>query len=99
MLFAYHYTHYETKSAEIDSDGPGSAIPLTSTQAAIYGTAQYSASVIPVIHLSESRALDLQSLASRVAHSFGSGKLYICLSNKCFKVYPVYSLCVTDVRP
>ena len=23
---------------------------------------------------------------SRVAHSFGSGKLYICLSNKCFKV-------------
>ena len=36
--------------------------------------------------------------ASRVAHGFGSGKLYICLSNKCFKVYPVYSLC-TDVRP
>ena len=35
---------------------------------------------------------------SRVAHSFGSDKLYICLSNKCFKVYPVYSLC-TDVRP
>ena len=35
---------------------------------------------------------------SRVAHSFGSGKLYTCLSNKCFKVYPVYSLC-TDVRP
>ena len=35
---------------------------------------------------------------SRVAHSFGSNKLYICLSNKCFKVYPVYSLC-TDVRP
>ena len=35
---------------------------------------------------------------TRVAHSFGSGKLYICLSNKCFKVYPVYSLC-TDVRP
>ena len=31
--------------------------------------------------------------ASRVARSFGSGKLYICLSNKCFKVYPVYSLC------
>ena len=31
--------------------------------------------------------------ASRVAHSFGSGKLYICLSNKCFKVYPAYSLC------
>ena len=35
---------------------------------------------------------------SRVAHSFGSGKLYICLSNKCFKVHPVYSLCI-DVRP
>ena len=35
---------------------------------------------------------------SRVAHSFGSGKLYIGLSNKCFKVYPVYSLC-TDIRP
>ena len=35
---------------------------------------------------------------SRVTHSFGSDKLYICLSNKCFKVYPVYSLC-TDVRP
>ena len=33
-----------------------------------------------------------------VAHRFGSDKLYICLSNKCFKVYPVYSLC-TDVRP
>ena len=33
------------------------------------------------------------------AHSFGSDKLYICLSNKCFKVYPAYSLCVTDVRP
>ena len=31
--------------------------------------------------------------ASRVACSFGSGKLYICLSNKCFKVYPAYSLC------
>ena len=30
---------------------------------------------------------------SRVACSFGSGKLYICLSNKCFKVYPAYSLC------
>ena len=30
--------------------------------------------------------------ASRVARSFGSGKLYICLSNKCFKVYPAYSL-------
>ena len=35
---------------------------------------------------------------TRVAHSFGSDKLYIRLSNKCFKVYPVYSLC-TDVRP
>ena len=34
----------------------------------------------------------------QVAHRFGSDKLYICLSNKCFKVYPVYSLC-TDVRP
>ena len=33
-----------------------------------------------------------------VACSTSSGKLYICLSNKCFKVYPVYSLC-TDVRP
>ena len=33
-----------------------------------------------------------------IAHRFGSDKLYICLSNKCFKVYPVYSLC-TDVRP
>ena len=31
--------------------------------------------------------------ASRVACSFGSGKLYICLSNKCFKVYPAYLLC------
>ena len=31
--------------------------------------------------------------ASRVARSFGSDKLYICLSNKCFKVYPAYSLC------
>ena len=31
--------------------------------------------------------------ASRVARSFGSSKLYICLSNKCFKVYPAYSLC------
>ena len=30
---------------------------------------------------------------SRVAHCFGSGKLYICLSNKCFKVYPAYLLC------
>ena len=30
---------------------------------------------------------------SRVACSFGSSKLYICLSNKCFKVYPAYSLC------
>ena len=34
----------------------------------------------------------------QVAHRFSSDKLYICLSNKCFKVYPVYSLC-TDVRP
>ena len=34
----------------------------------------------------------------QVAHRFGSDKLYISLSNKCFKVYPVYSLC-TDVRP
>ena len=31
--------------------------------------------------------------ASRVACSFGSRRLYICLSNKCFKVYPAYSLC------
>ena len=31
--------------------------------------------------------------ASRVARSFDSGKLYICLSNKCFKVYPAYLLC------
>ena len=35
---------------------------------------------------------------SRVAHRFGSGKLYICLNNKCFELHPVYSLC-TDVRP
>ena len=34
----------------------------------------------------------------QVAHRFGSDKLYICLSNKCFKVYPVYLLC-TDIRP
>ena len=34
----------------------------------------------------------------QVAHRFGSDKLYICLSNKCFKVYPVYLLC-TGVRP
>ena len=33
-----------------------------------------------------------------IAHRFGSGKLYICLSNKCFKENTVYSLC-TDVRP
>ena len=31
--------------------------------------------------------------ASRLACSFGSGKLYKCFSNKCFKVYPAYSLC------
>ena len=48
--------------------------------------------VIPPVDFSESGA------TSRVAHSFGSNKLYICLSNKCFKVYSVYSLC-TDVRP
>ena len=34
----------------------------------------------------------------QVAHRFGNNKLYISLNNKCFKVYPVYSLC-TDVRP
>ena len=35
---------------------------------------------------------------SRVAHSFGRGKLYICLSNKCFKCIQRIC-CVTDVRP
>ena len=35
---------------------------------------------------------------SRVAHRFGSGKLYICLSNKCFN--HIQRICsVTDVRP
>ena len=33
-----------------------------------------------------------------IAHRFSSEELYICLSNKCFKVCPVYSLC-TDIRP
>ena len=41
---------------------------------------------------------DWYTPGSRIARRFGSDKLYICLSNKCFKVYPVYSLC-TDVRP
>ena len=35
---------------------------------------------------------------SRVAHSFGSDKLYICLSNKCFNCIQCIC-CVTDVRP
>ena len=43
--------------------------------------------------LSESRS------TSRVAHSLGSGKLYMCLSNKCFKVHPVYSLCTLTGSP
>ena len=30
---------------------------------------------------------------STVALRFGSDKLYICLSNKCFKLHPVYLLC------
>ena len=76
---------------------------LTSTQAAIYkaphstvrGYSSHSSSsswCICQTSASESGS------ASRVAHSFCSNKLYICLSNKCFKVYPVDSLC-TDVRP
>ena len=47
--------------------------------------------LIPAVELGESRS------TSRVAHSFGSDKVNICLSNKCFNAYPVYSLC-TDVR-
>ena len=35
---------------------------------------------------------------SRVAHSFGSDKLYICLSNKCFNCIKRIC-CVTDIRP
>ena len=35
---------------------------------------------------------------SRVAHRFGSDKLYICLSNKCFNCIQCIC-CVTDVRP
>ena len=36
--------------------------------------------------------------ASRVARSFGSDKLYICLSNKCFNC--IQCICwVTDIRP
>ena len=48
--------------------------------------------------LSQSVGFGESGVTSRVAHRFGSNKLYICLSNKCFKVYPVYSLC-TDLRP
>ena len=35
---------------------------------------------------------------SRVTHSFGSNKLYICLSNKCFNCIQ-HICCVMDVRP
>ena len=69
-----------------------------STQTAIKGTAQYSSEQLAVSH---SHSSQLQSqleqsqlrATSRLACSFGSDKLFICLSNKCFKVYPVYSLC------
>ena len=55
-----------------------------------------SQSVSQVVTLKDQR--EKSGSTSRVTHSFGSDKLYICLSNKCFKVYPVYLLC-TDVRP
>ena len=71
---------------------------VTSTQVHYFShhTVQYGAHLFiraVVAAPSEDRSV------SRVARRFGSDKLYICLSNKCFKVYPVYSLCVTDVRP
>ena len=83
-------------------NGPESTVPLTSIQAAIKGTAQYSARSLScsqsavadrvAVGFSESRA------TSRVAHRFGSDKLYICLSNKCFNCIQ-HICCVTDIRP
>ena len=64
---------------------------LMSTQATIKGTTHYSVGAFA--STPSHRADPLV-----VAHKSGSGKLYICLSNKRFMVYPVYSLC-TDVRP
>ena len=43
-------------------------------------------------------ALNKSRVASRVAHRFGSDKLYICLNNKCFNCIQCIR-CVTDIRP
>ena len=76
-------------------NGPESTILLMSTQEAIKGTVQYSTAFIHGVTTAESSC----ALAtSRVAHRFGSGKLYICLSNKCFNSIQRIC-CVTDVRP
>ena len=73
----------------------GPEIPFTNvyTSSYIKGTAQYSVGTF-ASRLS-SRAV---GSTSRVAHSFGSDKLYICLSNKCFNCIQ-HICCVTDVRP
>ena len=68
---------------------------LTSTQAAISGTTQYSARSVTKSLSGRVRAV---GPTSRAAHSFGSDKLYICLSNKCFNCIQCIC-CVTDVRP
>ena len=75
---------------------------LASTQATMKGTVQYSTGA-ESDHSGQSSQQDqlvksCTPATSRVTCRFGSDKLYICLSNKCFKVYPVYSLCI-DVRP
>ena len=57
--------------------------------------AQYSAGSLGQ---SLSRWVRAVGSTSRVAHSFSSDKLYICLSNKCFNCIQC-NCCVTDVRP
>ena len=64
---------------------------LTSTQETIKPTA-VQCGAHSVTDFTESRA------TSRVAHSFCSDKLYICLSNKWFNCIQRIC-CVTDIRP
>ena len=63
-------------------------------------TVQYSAQSLAhsVTSTRSMQSVQTRQLPSRVARRFGSDKLYICLSNKCFKLHPVYLLC-TDIRP
>ena len=74
---------------------------LTSTQATIKGTTQYSVgdqSQLSTVRDQLSIGPDRYPSGSRVAHSFGSDKLYIVLSNKCFKCIQCIC-CGIDIRP